>query len=371
VRFRTAPLRDENGRTNEMTPHGRPKVLIYRPVDESGESHRRLADAGCTVVAEELDLDRARLLAAAPDAAALVGATFRGGLIDREILESFPELRIVAKYTIGIDDVDLDAATALGILVTHCPTEANWGGVAEGTIALMLAFLKRVGPRDRHVKAGGWRDKGLEGVYVGRRADGYPGLTIGIIGLGRAGSRVARLLGPWGVRLLATDPYVDEARFVELGVTRTDLHTLLRESDVVTIHASLTAETRGMIDANALASMKPHALLINTARGAIVDLDALCDALEGGRLAGAALDVFSEEPPPPGARILALGDKVILSPHMVAANQGGTLKAAIPWATDAVLAALRSEVPENVCNPEALERWRRRFGHRPLLPSAI
>src|SRR5690606_28264225 len=192
VRFRTAPLRDENGRTNEMTPHGRPKVLIYRPVDESGESHRRLADAGCTVVAEELDLDRARLLAAAPDAAALVGATFRGGLIDREILESFPELRIVAKYTIGIDDVDLDAATALGILVTHCPTEANWGGVAEGTIALMLACLKRVGPRDRHVKAGGWRDKGLEGVYVGRRADGYPGLTIGIIGLGRAGSRVAR-----------------------------------------------------------------------------------------------------------------------------------------------------------------------------------
>src|SRR5690606_18566468 len=187
----------------------------------------------CTVVAEELDLDRARLLAAAPDAAALVGATFRGGLIDREILESFPELRIVAKYTIGIDDVDLDAATALGILVTHCPTEANWGGVAEGTIALMLAFLKRVGPRDRHVKAGGWRDKGLEGVYVGRRADGYRGLTIGIVGLGRIGFRVAELLKPWGVRLLAADPYVDDERFELAGVERASFAALLEQSDVV------------------------------------------------------------------------------------------------------------------------------------------
>ena len=351
-----------------MHEHDRPQVLIYRPVDESGESHRRLADAGCTVVAAELDLDRARFLAAAPDAAALVGATFRGGVIDRTILEWFPRLRIVAKYTIGVDDVDVDAASELGILVTHCPTEANWGGVAEGTIALMLAFLKRIGPRDRHVKSGGWRDKRLEGVYVGRRADGYPGLTIGIVGLGRIGSRVARLLAPWNVRIVAADPYVDDARFEELGVERTVLGTLLGEADVVTLHTSLTPETRGMIDAAALAEMKPGALLINTARGAIVDLDALCDALERGRLAGAALDVFSEEPPPPGARILGLGDKVILSPHMIAANQGGTLKSAIPWATDAVLAAFRSEVPDYVYNPEAIERWRGRFGGRPLLP---
>src|SRR5690606_35817147 len=131
-------------------------------------------------------------------------------------------------------------------------------------------------------------------------------------------------------------------------------------------------ETRGMIDAAALAEMKPGALLINTARGAIVDLDALCDSLERGALAGAALDVLAEEPPAPGARILGLGDKVILSPHMIAANQGGTLKSAIPWTTAAVLAALRSEVPENVYNPEAIERWRGRFAGRPLLgPEAI
>src|SRR5690606_18214053 len=106
---------------------------------------------------------------------------------------------------------------------------------------------------------------------------------------------------------------------------------------------------------------------INTARGSIVDIDALCDALERDHLAGAALDVLPEEPPAPGARIIALGDKVILSPHMIAANQGGTLRSAIPWATDAVLAALRSEIPEYVYNPEAVERWRRRFAGTPLL----
>jgi lactate dehydrogenase-like 2-hydroxyacid dehydrogenase len=136
----------------------RPKVLIYRPVDESGDSHRLLTAAGCDVVAGEFDADAATLLAAAPDGAALLGASFRGGIIDATVLRAFPALRIVSKYTIGVDDVDVDAATELGILVTHCPTEANWGGVAEGTVALMLAFLKKLYERDRHVKAGGWRE---------------------------------------------------------------------------------------------------------------------------------------------------------------------------------------------------------------------
>lgn len=345
----------------------RPKVLIYRPVDETGRSHRQLREAGCEVVAGDLDADPATLLGAAPDADALLGATFRGGVLDRELLAAFPALRIVSKYTIGTDDVDVDAATEFGILVTHCPTEANWGGVAEGTIALMLALLKKLAPRDRHVKAGGWRDERLEGRYVGRRADGYPGLTIGIVGLGRIGSRVAELLGPWRVRVLAADPYVEAEKFRRCGVESSDLETLLRESDVVTLHCNLTAETQGLIGAAELAAMRPQALLLNTARGALVDVDALCDALDAGRLAGAALDVLPVEPPAPDARILAYGDRVLLSPHMIAANQGGTLAAAVPWATEAVLAALRSQVPDHVYNGEAVEKWLRRFGARPLL----
>jgi len=344
----------------------RPRVLIYRPVDDSGASHAELAAAGCEVVVAAPNAERAELAALARAADALLGATFRG-IIEREFLAISPNLRIVAKYTIGVDDVDVDAASALGVLVTHCPTEANWGGVAEGAIALILTLLKRIRERDAKVKAGGWREPPFYGTYLGRRADGYGGITIGIVGLGRAGSRVAELLAPWRARVIATDPYVEARKFEQLGVERVDLDTLLRESDVVTLHCNLTAETRGLIDRRRLVLLKRSAVLINTARGRVVDLDALCDALAAGAVAGAALDVLPEEPPPRNARILGFGDRVLLSPHMVAANQGGTLGAAIPWATAATLAALRGEMPDNVYNAEAAAKWRTRFGGKSLL----
>jgi phosphoglycerate dehydrogenase-like enzyme len=344
----------------------RPKVLIYRPVDESGASHRLIEAAGCDVIVAPASAERSALVPLAGDVDALLGATFRGRL-DREFLTLSPRLRLVAKYTIGVDDVDVETASSLGILVTHCPTEANWGGVAEGALALMLAVLKRVRERDTQVKAGGWREPPIYGTYVGKRADGYAGITIGIVGLGRAGSRVADLLRPWGARVLAADPYVEPSKFAYHGVERVELESLLRDSDVVTLHCNLTAETRGLIDRRRLALLKPTAVLVNTARGAVVDLEALCDALEKRALAAAALDVLPEEPPPRHARILELGDRVLLSPHMIAANQGGTLGAAIPWAAEAVLAALRGAVPERVYNTEAVAQWRARFGGKPVL----
>ena len=312
-------------------------------------------------------IERDALLELARGADVLMGATIKRAPIDGAFFDRLPELRIVSKYTIGVEDVDLDAATARGILVTHCPTEANWGGVAEGTVGFMLTLLQRVRERDRHVKAGGWRDDGLMGAYLGRRGDGYSGLTIGIVGLGRCGSRLAELLSTWRVRMLACDPYVEDKIFERLGVVRTDLATLLRESDVVTLHVTLTGETRGLIGARELASMKRSAILINTSRGAVVDLDALCDALEANRVAAAALDVLPEEPPGEHARILSLGNKVLLCPHMISANHPGTLQPAIPWATEATLAALGSRVPEHVCNVEAVPRWLARFGGKPLL----
>ena len=346
----------------------RPRVLIYRPVDESGASHRLLEAAGCEVVVGPPNAEQAALAELARGADVLLGATFRG-YMDRAFLAISPRLRLVAKYTIGVDDVDVDAASALGVLVTHSPTEANWGGVAEGTLALMLTLLKRIRERDAHVKAGGWREPPIYGTYVGKRADGYAGITIGIVGLGRAGSRVADLLRPWGARVLAADPYVDDAKFARHGVERADLETLLRESDVVTLHCNLTAETRGLIDRRRLALCKPTAVLVNTARGAVLDVDALCDALEARALGAAALDVLPEEPLPPGARILAFGDRVLLSPHMVAANQGGTLGAAVPWGAEAALAALHGELPERIYNTEAVAKWRARFGGHSLLAS--
>jgi D-3-phosphoglycerate dehydrogenase len=348
---------------------GRPKVLVYRPVDESGGSHRRLEAAGCDVVVAPGDAGARQLATLSAGADALLGATFRG-FMDRAFLSISPRLRIVAKYTIGVDDVDLEVASELGILVTHGPTEANWGGVAEGTIAMILTMLKRLRERDRHVKAGGWREPPIHGTYLGRRADGYEGITIGIVGLGRAGGRVADLLRPWNLRVLATDPYVAPDEFARHGVERVDIDDLLRASDVVTLHCNLTAETRGLIDRRRLALMKPTAVLVNTARGAVVDLAALCDALDARTLASAALDVLPEEPPPRDSRILSFGDRVLLSPHMIAANQGGTLGASVPWATDAVLAALRGKLPERVHNADAIPAWLQRFGGRTLLPAS-
>ena len=330
-----------------------------------------MREAGCEVVLGQATwrtgIERDALLELARGADALMGGTIKRAPIDGAFLDRLPELRIVSKYSIGVEDVDLDAASARGILVTHCPTEANWGGVAEGTVGFMLTLLKRARERDRQVKAGGWRDSSLLGTYLGRRGDGYSGLTIGIVGLGRCGSRLAELLSTWRVRMLACDPYVEEDKFERLGVVRTDLPALLRESDIVTLHVTLTEETRDLIGAPELATMKPSAVLINTSRGAVVDLDALCDALESDRIAAAALDVLPEEPPGEQARILSLGDKVLLCPHMISANHPGTLQPAIPWATDATLAALRGQVPEHVCNVDAVPRWLRRFGEKPLL----
>jgi phosphoglycerate dehydrogenase-like enzyme len=344
-----------------------PVVFIYRPVDATAASHAELERAGCRVIVAAEGQDAAAAISACTAIDVLLGATFPGGRIERQLLQAHPALRLVAKYTSGVDDVDLDAATDLGILVTHSPTEANFGGVAEGCLGMMLAMLKRLRERDAAVTAGGWRQPDLEGTYLGSRADGYAGITFGILGLGRIGRRVASLLAPWGMRVLACDPYVDDAIFVAHGVERVDFASLLARSDVLSLHCNLTAETDEIVNAAVFAALKSGAILINTARGRLVALDALCAALRSGRLAGAALDVFPVEPLPADAPIRAFGDRVLLSPHMVAANRGGTLLPAIPWATAATLAALRGELPAHVYNEAGVQRWRERFGGRSLL----
>jgi phosphoglycerate dehydrogenase-like enzyme len=345
------------------------KIFIFAPVNEAPETHTTLREHGCELVLGKASWDTPQgnsepeMVALARDSDALMGTSIRNAPISRTIMQSADRLRIVAKYTIGTDDVDVEAATELGILVTHGPTESNWGGVAEGTITAMLTMLKKVRERDRHLKQRGeWREPTLQGTYFGARADGYPGITLGIIGLGRIGSRVATLLRPWNMRILATDPYVPDAKFSEHGVSRVDLDTLLQESDVVTLHVVLTRETRHIIDAKQLGLMKPSAVLINTSRGPCVHEPALVEALQRGQIAGAALDVFEYEPLSADSPLRNLGDKVLLSPHMVSANVGSGLGPGIRWATESVLRALRGEVPDNVFNKEVIPRWERRFG---------
>src|SRR5207237_8916103 len=175
---------------------------------------------------------------------------------------------------------------------------------------------------ERHIKDGGsWRDPTRQGTYQGSRSDGYAGITLGLIGLGRIGSRIATLLRPWRMRILTTDPYVPESKFAEHGVTRVDLPTLLRESDVVSLHVVLTRETRHMIGAEQLALMKRNAILINTSRGPCVQEAALIETLLKGHIGGPALDGFAEEPLALDSQLRNLGDRGRRSPHVGCNNE--------------------------------------------------
>jgi phosphoglycerate dehydrogenase-like enzyme len=300
-------------------------------------------------------------------AVAFSGTSIRSSPITGVIMDAAPDLRIIGKYTIGVDDVDVDAATARGILVTHCPTEANWGGVAETTMAMLLAITKKVRERDSAVKAGRWREVELLAAGVGPRGDGYRGLTIGLIGFGRIGKRLADLLAPWRVKILAHDPYVTEDAFLLHGVQQVDLDTLLQESDVVSMHVTLTPETKHMCNQGFFAQMKKGAIFINTSRGLTQDEASLAKALESGQVSCAALDVFEDEPLASASPLLKMGEKVLLSPHMSSQTTDGGLKPGIVWTTKSLLKALRGEVPDNVYNKEVIPRWLERFGGNNLL----
>jgi len=353
----------------------RPKVFVFAPADPTGEAHKMLEDAGCELILGDASWDtpqgnsEAQMIRLAEGCEAMMGTSIRSTPITQKIMQASKNLRIVAKFTIGVDDVDVDAATELGILVTHGPTESNWGGVAEGTITNMLTLLKKTRERDRHLKTtSGWRDMAMQGTYLGSRAsDGYAGITLGIIGLGRIGSRVAKLMRPWGMRMLACDPYVPDSKFAEFGVQRVDLPTLLRESDVVTLHVVLTKETRHMMSGAQFAIMKPTAILVNTSRGFCVDEKALIEALQNKKIAGAACDVFENEPLAADSLLRKMDDRVLLSPHMVSSNIGSGLKPGLLWATRSVIAALKGEVPDNVYNKEVISQWQSRFGGKSVL----
>ncbi|HWO42772.1 MAG TPA: hydroxyacid dehydrogenase [Candidatus Eisenbacteria bacterium] len=356
----------------------KPKVFVFAPADPTGEAHRTLEEAGCELILGKANWDTPQgdsedeMARMAAGCDALMGTSIRSTPITQKIMQASKNLRIVAKFTIGVDDVDVDAATEMGILVTHGPTESNWGGVAEGTITNMLTLLKKTRERDRHLKTtDGWRDMKLQGTYVGyREEDGYPGITLGIIGLGRIGSRVAKLMRPWGMRMIGYDPYVSDAKFEQFGVERMrDLPSLLKQADVVTLHVVLTKETRHMINAEALAMMKPTAILVNTSRGYCVDEKALIEALEKKQIAGAALDVFENEPLAADSPFRRMDDRVLISPHMVSSNYGSGLKTGLRWGVQSVLAALRGEVSPYVYNTEVIEHWKARFGGKNILPA--
>jgi len=351
-----------------------PKVFIFAEPDGAAECNEKMASYKLDLTKGEADWhtpmgnNEEEMIEMADGAEALLGTSIRSSPITRKIMEASPNLRIVAKCTVGTDDVDVEAATELGILVTHAPTESNCYGVAEGTVAMILTAVKKLSQRDAQVKSGQWRDPGLMGSYLGRRTtDDYPGMTLGIIGLGRIGARVAQLFAPWRMRIIACDPYIDDERFIRKGCEKVDLDTLLAESDIVSVHCTNNKETTNLMNAERFAKMKPTAIFVNTSRGANVDENALADALKNDTIAYAMIDAFKDEPLLADSLLRDVPDKIMMSPHMVSSNQASGLGPGYKWATDAVIQALGGQVPNNVFNPEVIERWKERFEGRSVL----
>lgn len=275
-----------------------------------------------------------------------------GVAVTRRLLQQLPKLRIVSKYGIGTEKIDVDAATELGILVGHTPVPGNFHSVAEHAIMLMLALVRQLRRFEDHLHAGGWR--GPDTIVGDLR-----GKTIGLLGFGRTGREVASRLRGWHVRVVAHDPYVERSAAEELDVELVPLEELLGESDIVSCHLVVTPETTRLLDAERLALMKPTVILINTARGEVIDEAALHQALVSGRLAGAGLDVFDPEPPKRDNPLLEL-ENVIATPH-VAGFSEVSLREIVDLATDNVLAGVAGNLPESVKNPEAVPAWRERL----------
>ena len=235
--------------------------------------------------------------------------------ITRAVISAAKQLRGIVKYGVGIDAIDIPAAIEHGVAVVNIPAYAE-ETVAEGAFALMIALAKRLPELDRAMARTGW--VWPEPRWIGRD---IAGATVGIIGLGRIGRSMARMAGAgFRARVIAFDPYVDAAQMRALGVEKIDdLHTLLAQSDFVSLHTTLSAQSRHMIGAAEFAAMKPGAVLINVSRGALVDEAALIAALDAGVLGGAALDVFSHEPLAHQSHPLSAlfgRDNVILTPHL-------------------------------------------------------
>jgi D-3-phosphoglycerate dehydrogenase len=230
--------------------------------------------------------------------------------VTADLLRAAGRCMVVGRAGVGVDNIDIEAASDLGIVVAYTPEE-NSISVAEQVIGLMLCLARRFPAADASVKRGEWRRMGFLGVELFRK-------TLGIIGLGRIGARVALRAAPFGMRIISHDPYLANNHFTvtETHAELVDLDILFKESDFVTIHLPLTAETKHMINEKTLARMKPTAYLINTSRGGIVNEGALYEALSKGKIAGAALDVREKEPP--GESPLHNLENILLMPHIAA-----------------------------------------------------
>jgi D-3-phosphoglycerate dehydrogenase len=322
-----------------------PRVFIPHPIHPDGVARLQ---SQFTVDAPAKE-DEAAFAASFADADAILVRNLR---IDAARMDAAPKLKVIAKHGAGVDNIDIPAATARGIVVANVPG-ANADAVAEATVAMMLAAIRQVPKVHAMVAAGDQTARW--GLQFGQLLDG----TLGLLGIGNIGARVARICSAgFRMRVLAYDPGLSAADVKARGGEKVDdLNALLAQADVVSLHLPLTAETRHVIGAAELRAMKRTAVLVNAARGPLIDEAALVAALSAGEIAGAALDVFEAEPPAADAAILK-APNIVLSPH-TAGNTVAAARALALASADIILAVTAGEKPQNLLNPEVWTKRRR------------
>lgn len=323
-----------------------PKVLVSDPIDQAG------IDILSQVAQVDIQtgLPSAELVRIIPEYDALMIRS--GTRVTEEIIEAGTQLKIIGRAGVGVDNVDVPAATRKGIVVVNSP-EGNTIAAAEHALAMMLSLSRYIPDANQSVKSGQWDRKTFVGAEVYKK-------TLGIVGLGKIGSHVAAAAKAMGMKLLAFDPFISAERAEQIGCRLVDLDLLFRESDYITLHIPKTPETANLINAEALAKMKPTARIINCARGGIIDEAALATALKEGRIAGAALDVYNNEPLEADSPLRSLSKEVILTPHLGASTAEAQINVAIDVAEQIrdVLLGLPARSAVNIPGlyPDVLEK---------------
>jgi D-3-phosphoglycerate dehydrogenase / 2-oxoglutarate reductase len=325
-----------------------PSVLIGPHLlrNQPGPFRTVLSEAGFDIIDPDGDfaLTHEQLRSHLPRADAMLAG---GERLTPDLFAIAPRLRVIARTGVGYDLVDLEAATAHKVAVTITPG-TNQESVAEQTFALLLALCRNLVANDRTIHQGGW-DRRLVAPVRGK--------TLGLIGLGRIGQAVAVRAHAFGMKIVAHDPFVDQAFDARYRITRLNIDDLLAQSDVVSLHIPLTEHTRGLVDRGFLARMRSGSLLINTARGGLVVENDLRDSLVSGHLAGAGLDVLNHEPPEPGNPLLGLPN-VILSPH-IAGTDHQSMSDMAELAARTIVELHHNRWPaECIVNRELKEGWR-------------
>ncbi|MEM1366655.1 MAG: phosphoglycerate dehydrogenase [Cyanobacteria bacterium P01_H01_bin.15] len=325
------------------------KVLVSDPIDQAGiEILSQVAQ-----VDVKLKLPPAELAQIIPEYDALMIRS--GTQVTEEVIEAAKQLRIIGRAGVGVDNVDVPMATRKGIVVVNSP-EGNTIAAAEHAVAMMLALSRHIPGADQSVRAGKWERKKFVGAEVYKK-------TLGVVGLGKIGAHVAKVARAMNMRLLAFDPFISQERAEQLGCNLVDLDLLFSEADYITLHVPKTPETANLINADTLKKMKPTARIVNCARGGIIDEAALAAALDAGEIAGAAIDVYDNEPLEDGSVLRSIDSKkLVLTPHLGASTAEAQVNVAIDVAEQIrdVLLGLPARSAVNIpgLNPDVMAKLR-------------